>query len=84
MPRYLVESYLSRTRTAELAPTKDRARRSAEAMRAEGIFVRHVRSTFLAEDEVCLHLFDAPSAGAAEEVSRRAEIEYDRIVEAVE
>ena len=84
MPRYLVESYLSRTRAAELAPTKDRAHRAAEAMCEEGILVRHVRSTFLAEDEVCLHLFEAPTAGAAGEVSRRAEIDYDRIVEAVE
>jgi hypothetical protein len=84
MPRYLVESYLPRTRAAQLASTKERARRSAEAMSDEGVSVRHVRSTFLADDEVCLHLFDAPSAGAVEEVSRRAAIEYDRIVEAVE
>jgi hypothetical protein len=84
MPRYLIESYLSRTHAAELAPTRDRARWAAEAMCKEGILVRHVRSTFLAEDEVCLHLFEAPTAGAAREVSRRAEIEFDRIVEAVE
>jgi len=43
-----------------------------------------VRSTFLPEDEVCLHVFEAPSLQAAGEVSRRAAIAYDRIVEAVE
>jgi hypothetical protein len=84
MPSYLVESYLARTRIGELAATTSLARQAAEAMCAEGISVRHVRSTFLAEDEVCLHLFEAPSAEAAGEVSRRAAIAYDRITEAIE
>ena len=84
MPSYLVESYLSRKRAAELAPTTNRARQAAEAMCGEGIPVRHVRATFLAEDEVCLHLFEAPSAEAAGEASKRAAIAYDRIVEAIE
>lgn len=84
MPSYLVESYLARMRAAELAATVSRARRAAEAMCGEGISVRHVRSTFLLEDEVCLHLFEAPSADAAGEASRRAAIRYDRITEAVE
>jgi len=84
MPSYLVESSLARTRAAELAATVSRARRAAEAMTGEGISVRHVRSAFLAEDEVCLHLFEAPSADAAGEASRRAAIAYDRITEAVE
>ena len=84
MPSYLVESYLSRKRATELATTTSRARRAAEEMRGEGILVRHVRATFLAEDEVCLHLFEAPSAEAAGEASRRAAIAYERIVEAVE
>jgi len=84
MPSYLVESHLSRKRAAELARTTNRARQAAEAMRGEGIPVRHVRATFLAEDEVCLHLFEAPSAEAAGEASRRAAIAYDRIVEAIE
>ena len=84
MPSYLVESYLSRKRATELATTTNRARQAAEAMCEDGIPVRHVRATFLAEDEVCLHLFEAPSAEAAGEASRRAAIAYDRIVEAVE
>jgi hypothetical protein len=84
MPSYLVESHLALTRGPELAAAASRARRAAEVMSAEGTAVRHVRSTFLAEDEVCLHLFEAPSAEAAHEVSRRAAIAYDRITEAVE
>ncbi len=84
MPSYLVESYLSRARPEELATTTNQARQAAEAMCGEGIPVRHVRTTFLAEDEVCLHLFEAPSPEAAGEASRRAAIAYERIVEAVE
>jgi len=84
MPSYLVESYLSLTRATELAATTSKARQTAEAMSREGIPVRHVRATFLAEDEVCLHLFEAPSAEAAGEASRRAAIAYNRIVEAIE
>jgi hypothetical protein len=84
MPSYLVESYLAPARADELAATTSRARRAAEAMCAEGVAVRYVRSTFLVEDEVCLHLFEAPSAEAAGEASTRAAISYDRIVEAVE
>jgi hypothetical protein len=84
MPSYLVESYLARARAGELPTTTSLARRAAAAMRAEGISVRYLRSTFLAEDEVCLHFFDAPSVEAAGEVSRRAAIEYDRITEAIE
>jgi hypothetical protein len=84
MPSYLVESYLARTRADQLATTTSLARRAAAAMCAEGISVRHVRSTFLAEDEVCLHFFEAPSVEAVGEVSRRAAISYDRITEAIE
>ena len=39
---------------------------------------------FLAEDEVCLHLFEASSVEAAGAVSRCAAIAYDRITGAVE
>lgn len=84
MPSYLVESHLARSRAAELATTASRARSAAEAMRLEGISVRHVRSAFLAADEICLHVFEAPSAEVASEASRRAAIAYDRIVEVVE
>jgi len=70
MPSYLVESYLSRKRATELATMTSRARRVAEAMCGEGSPVRHVRATFLAENEVCLHLFEAPTA---EQPEKRAD-----------
>lgn len=84
MPSFLVESHLAQSRAAELATTASRARQAAEAMRGEGIPVHHVRSTFLAEEEVCVHVFEASSAAVAGEASRRAAITYDRIMEATE
>src|SRR5205809_580979 len=61
---YLAESYLPRIRGAELRDAARRARLAADALAAEGLPVRHVRTSFLPDDEVCLHLFEAPSADA--------------------
>jgi hypothetical protein len=44
--------------------------------------VCYVRSLLLPEDETCFHVFDAPSAEALDEASRRAGLPYVRIVEA--
>jgi hypothetical protein len=84
VPSYLVESYVARTRAGDLAAMNSRARAAADAMRRQGIAVRYVRSTFLPDDEVCFHLFKAPTLEIATEVSTRASIPYDRIVEAIE
>lgn len=83
VPSYLVESYQPRGRAGELASALVRARLAASAMAAEGTPVRHLGSTFLPDDEVCLHLFEAASAQLAREVSRRGGIAVDRVVEAL-
>lgn len=83
MPNYLVESYLPRGREDELSHAALRAGRVAAALRAEGRHVRHLRSTFLPADEICVHLFEADSAALVDEASRRAGIPSERIVEAV-
>lgn len=77
MPSYLVESYVS---AVEVDEARERARRTAEL--ADD--VRYVRTTFLPRDETILHLFEAPSASALDEAGRRAELRFERIVEAVE
>lgn len=79
MPSYLVESYLAAT-PAAVDDARERARRSAEL----GVGVRYLRTTFLPGDETILHLFEAPSMEALDEAGRRAALQFERIVEAVE
>lgn len=76
MPSYLVEGYLTASGKARLAAL---ARRAHALEAGEGI--RHLGSLVLLEDEICFHIFEAPSAAALVEASRRAGLEYDRIVE---
>src|SRR5687767_12962699 len=83
MPSYLIESYLPRSRCGELRAAVDRLRRATESLSAEGTQVRHLRSTFVPNDEICLHLLEADSAALVGEASRRAAIEPARVVQAL-
>jgi hypothetical protein len=83
MPSYLIESYLPRSRSGELRALADRLRRATETLTAEGARVRHLRSTFLPNDELCLHLLEAESAAIVSEASRRAAIEPARVEQAL-
>jgi hypothetical protein len=83
MPSYLIESYLSRSRSSELTAEVTRLRRATDSLTAEGVRVRHVRSTFLPDDELCLHLVEAESPATVSEASRRAAIEPARVVQAL-
>lgn len=78
MPSYLVEAYGAGPSAVDDART--RAQRAAEL----GDGVRYLRTTFLPSDEVILHLFEAPSVSALDEAGRRAALQFERIVEAVE
>lgn len=84
MAQYLVETYTPRRQRKELAAVAGRARRAAAGMRRDGIDVHYLRPIFVPEDEMCFHLFEAPSPEAVGEASRRAELVYERIVEAVQ
>jgi hypothetical protein len=83
MPSYLIESYLPRSRAGELPAVVGRLRRATESLTAEGMPVEHLRSTFLPNDELCLHLLEAESAATVGEASRRAAIEPARVVQAL-
>jgi hypothetical protein len=83
MPSYFVESYQPRGRAGELADAIVRARLAASLLAAQGTPVRHLRSAYVPDDEICLHLFEAASAQLACEASRRAGIAVDRVVEAL-
>jgi hypothetical protein len=79
MPSYLIEGYLPRSRASELSAAVDRLRRAADALTAEGVPVRHVRSSFLPADELFLHVLEAESAEAAGDATRRAGIAPERM-----
>ena len=79
VPTYLVETY---------EPDREGAIEdaTASAQRAErlGDDVHYLRTTFLPEDEVVLHAFQAPSREALRAAAQRAALQYERIVETVE
>jgi hypothetical protein len=77
MPRYLVESH------AAGSLVKDRRERPA-GRRPRGRGVGYLRTTFVPLDETVLHVFEAPSAPALARAGRRAELRFERIVEAVD
>ena len=77
MPRFLVESYVAASSDA-FDDACERARLTAKAAG-----VHYVDTTYLPGDETVLHLFDAPSAEALDEAGRRAGLQFERIVQAV-
>jgi hypothetical protein len=50
---------------------------------AEGTPIRYLRSTFLPGEEKCFCLFEGPSADSVKVANERAEIPFERIVEAM-
>ncbi len=84
MPTYLVESYTPRSGAADACAAGQRAKTAAQDLSHEGTHVRHIRTTFLPDDETCFHFFEAVSAAAVEEVTRRAKLGWTRVVRAVD
>jgi hypothetical protein len=84
VPSYLVEVYLPRSRADQLGATASRARAAAEELSPDGALIRHVRTTFLPDDETCFHFFDAASSDVVEEAIRRANLGRGRVALAVE
>jgi hypothetical protein len=82
MTGYVVEVYLSRLRATTLEDLTARARRVSEELSRAGTPVVYVRSIFLPEDEICFHLFDAPSLEAMQEACARLGLTHERIARA--
>lgn len=83
MPSYLLELYLPKAGT--LPRASEVARRIAEAGASEGrARFRYVRTLFVAEDETCFHVFEAPSRDALVEAARRAGLPRVRVTEAIQ
>ena len=83
MPSYLVETYLSRGRTAARAGCEQRARTAAAELTSAGTRIRFDGVIHVPEDETCFFVFDAPSSADAVLVAERAALGPVRIVEAV-
>jgi hypothetical protein len=81
MPSYLAESYAAGS-AAELQAAIARLERAAEEIAATGRRLRYVRSTFVSEDELCFHVFEADAPDDVDEVGRRAGLLFDHVVEA--
>ena len=84
MPSYLVEAYMPCSHVQEAHAAARRVTAAADELSRGGADVRHIRTTFLPDDETCFHLVEASSAHAVEDVSRRAGLGRTRIVRAVE
>jgi uncharacterized protein DUF4242 len=77
---YLVEVYMPAT--VDVAEVESRVREAAAELARPKAELRYLRSIFVPDDELCMHLFDADSVEAVSEVTHRAGISADRIAEA--
>jgi hypothetical protein len=84
MRSYLVELYQPAADAGAVSAEAERAREAARQLTREGTPVRYLRSLLIPEDETCFHLFEGVSAEAIGEASRRAALDYLRVVEAVQ
>ena len=83
MPDYCLELYLPGGSQAALEEAAERARAAAESLGSRGRSVRYLRSTYLPEDETCLHFFAAHSVEDVAEAARQAGLTGDRITRAI-
>jgi hypothetical protein len=83
MAQYVAERYLPGITPEELAAAAGRAKGATAEMTQEGTPIRYLRSTFLPGEEKCFCLFEGPSVDSVKEANERAEIPFERIVEAM-
>lgn len=84
MSTYAVERSLPGVAAGDLAGAQARAIDTAKEMNEEGTGIRYLRSLFLPESGRCTCLFEADSPEAVERLNRRAELPFERIVEAMD
>lgn len=83
MAEFLVECYVSRSKSDLVADDSEEARLAAEALAREGADVRFLRSIFVPEDETCFYLYEATSAQVVRDAANRAGLTFERVTEAV-
>ena len=83
MAKYVVERYLPGITPDQLTAAAGSAKSTTVQMTEEGTPVRYLRSTFIPGEEKCFCLFEGPSAEAVRTANDRAQLPYERIVEAM-
>jgi hypothetical protein len=84
MGEFLAELYLSHADAGGARKAVARVRSAAEELAQEGRAARLVRTTFVPGDETCFVAFEADAPDTVVEVGRRAGLEFERVVPAVE
>lgn len=83
MAMYVAERYLPGITPDQLAAAAGRAKNTTAEMTQEGTPVHYLRSTFIPGEEKSFCLFEGPSADVVKLANDRAELPYERIVEAM-
>jgi hypothetical protein len=81
---FLAERYVPAGNRDIVVADAARAHEASRELAEEGTIVRHLGSTLVPSDEVCLALFEASSAEAVQRLIERAALPYQRVVEAVQ
>jgi hypothetical protein len=84
VPDYCLEIYLAAGSPAALEEAAESARAAAESFGARCLSVRYLRSTYMPEDETCLHFFAAASGEDVAEAARRAGLTGHRITRSID
>jgi hypothetical protein len=82
MAQYMVERHLPGITEEQLAAAAGAAKKTTAEMARAGTPVRYLRSTFVPGENKCYCLFEGPDEKAVREANDRAELPYDRVVEA--
>ena len=83
MAEYLVELYVAQGDHLAAQQHAALAQRASDDLTREGRSVRCLRSIYVPEDETCYVLYRASSAEAVREAARRAQLQFERVAEAV-
>ena len=84
MATFVVEVYVPPSKTGELEEVIRRLGDAREHAAPRAPDARYVRSTFLPEDEVCFHVFEAETAAAVRDLGAGLALTFDRVLEACE
>jgi hypothetical protein len=80
---FLVECFVPGSEREAVEAAGGRMKEAIAGLREEGCEVDYLRAILVPGDEVVFHVVAAPDAAVVCEASRRAAVEFERIVESV-